>query len=144
MAIIYNPTSGKRRDIRPIIIQHLEAASIRFEIIESKKEFDTFAIPHEFDIDKYSVLVAVGGDGTFHEVVNGMLKRKDRKKLPVGFLPNGSANDTNISFGVTNLDMALDYLTKGESIKMDIQKCLVDYKSEFEIPDDKQMSNYRY
>jgi diacylglycerol kinase family enzyme len=49
-----------------------------------------------------------------------MLKRKDGKRLPIGFLPNGSANDTNVSFGVTNLDTALDYLTKGETIKMDI------------------------
>ena len=72
--------------------------------------------------------MAVGGDGTFHEVVNGMLKRKDKKKIPVGFLPNGSANDTNLSFGVNNLDQALDYLTKGESMKMDIVSCLVDYQ----------------
>ena len=38
-------------------------------------------------------MVAVGGDGTMHEVVNGMLHRKDKKRLPIAFIPNGSGND---------------------------------------------------
>ena len=88
--------------------------------------------------------MAVGGDGTFHEVVNGMLKRKDKKKIPVGFLPNGSANDTNLSFGVNNLDQALDYLIKGESMKMDIVSCLIDYQKVEDIPQDKLLNHHRY
>jgi len=45
------------------------------------------------DIDEYSAIVAVGGDGTLHEVVNGMLQRLDKRRLPVAFIPNGSGND---------------------------------------------------
>jgi diacylglycerol kinase family enzyme len=32
-----------------------------------------------FEIEKYSALILVGGDGTFHESVNGLLKRSDKK-----------------------------------------------------------------
>ena len=46
-----------------------------------------------FDIDKYSALVLVGGDGTIHEGLNGLLRRQDGKKIPVGLLPNGSGDD---------------------------------------------------
>jgi diacylglycerol kinase family enzyme len=50
-------------------------------------------IAQELDIDLYSAIVAVGGDGTCHEVVNGLMSRKDKKRLPICFLPNGSGND---------------------------------------------------
>jgi diacylglycerol kinase family enzyme len=45
--------------------------------------------------------VASGGDGTLHEVVNGMMQRKDGKRIPVGFIPNGSGNDICLNLGIT-------------------------------------------
>jgi len=48
------------------------------------------------DLDRVSALVAVGGDGTFHEVVNGMLQRPDKRRVPIAFIGNGSGNDTLI------------------------------------------------
>ena len=60
----------------------------------SQKPFDTWKIAETLDIDKYSAIAAVGGDGTFHEVVNGMLFRKDRKRLPIAFIGNGSSHDS--------------------------------------------------
>jgi diacylglycerol kinase family enzyme len=55
-------------------------------------------------MDQYSALVACGGDGTIFEVINAMLLRKDRKRLPVCFLPNGSGNDSTLCFEVTNIE----------------------------------------
>ena len=48
----------------------------------------------------YSVLIACGGDGTFHEVVNGLLTRPDKQKIPVMVVPNGSGNDFANCFGL--------------------------------------------
>lgn len=42
--------------------------------------------------DGYDGLVVVGGDGTIHEVINGMLQRADRHKLPIGVIPAGTGN----------------------------------------------------
>ena len=47
----------------------------------------------DMDIGKYSAVIAVGGDGIIHEVINGMMRREDRKKVPIGLVPNGSGND---------------------------------------------------
>ena len=94
VAIIYNPNSGKKRDVKQVITDRLNMANIPHEFLESKKAFDTWLIPLNMDIDRYSAIVAVGGDGTFHEVVNGLLHRADRRKLPVAFIGNGSGNDT--------------------------------------------------
>jgi diacylglycerol kinase family enzyme len=58
----------------------------------------------DIDPDEFSAIVAVGGDGTFHEVVNGLMYREDGRRLPVAFIPNGTGNDTLFNFGVINFD----------------------------------------
>lgn len=72
------------------------------------------------DLDKYSALVASGGDGTYYEVVNGMLARPDKKRLPIGLIPNGSGNSLCYSIGIQNVDDALDYIVAGTAAKFDI------------------------
>lgn len=94
----------------------------------------TWELAENLDIEKYSVLVAVGGDGTYHEVVNGMLHRNDKRRLPVAFVPNGSGNDTLRALNVFDINKALDYIVKGDLIKMDITKVLLDYENEDQVP----------
>ena len=96
------------------------------------------------DLDKFSALIAVGGDGTIHEVVNGMLHREDKKKVPVGFIPNGSGNDMCHALSIESLDHSLDYIIKGNLIKIDIAKVLIDYETEEEIPKDGKLKFMRY
>ena len=43
-------------------------------------------------MDDYDGFLVIGGDGTFHEVVNGMLERNDGRTLPIGLIPGGSGN----------------------------------------------------
>ena len=50
------------------------------------------------------MLLVVGGNGTVHEVINGMMARKDKVKLPIGIVPTGKSNDTAMSLGIENLD----------------------------------------
>jgi diacylglycerol kinase family enzyme len=105
----------------------------------------TWELAENLDIDKYSALIAVGGDGTYHEVVNGMLHRKDKKRIPVGFLPNGSGNDTLRAFGVLDIAKGLDYIAKGDIIKVDLVKVLMDYTSEDQITSkEDRLAKYRY
>ena len=77
IAIVYNPNSGKKRNLRPVIMQRFDAAKIPYDFIESLAVGDTYKIGNELDLSKYSAIVVVGGDGSIHEVFNGMLMRKD-------------------------------------------------------------------
>lgn len=45
IAIIYNPNSGKKRNVRQIIAERLDLAGVPYEFLESKKAFDTWMIP---------------------------------------------------------------------------------------------------
>ena len=81
------------------------------------------------------MLVAAGGDGSYHEVVNGMLARSDKKKVPIGMIPNGSGNDTCSSLGVMNLEDALNYIVNAEVLAIDTVRCLIDHDEYEKIAD---------
>ena len=145
IAIVYNPNSGKKRNIRGIIQKTLDSNSIQYQFFESKRVFHTWELAKsEIDLTQFSALVAVGGDGTYHEVVNGMLHRADKVKLPVGYIPNGSGNDTCRTLNSNEVGIALDYIVKGNIFKTDIIKVISDYENEEEIPEDQKDMNLRY
>jgi diacylglycerol kinase family enzyme len=50
--------------------------------------------------------------------------------MPIAFIPNGSGNDTLRSISVFDLDKALDYIVKGDLIKIDLTKMIVDHETE--------------
>jgi len=103
--------------------------------------FDTFLYAKNLDIDKYSVLCAAGGDGTYHEVINGMLAREDKRKIPIALIPNGSGNDLCSSVGIWSLDHALDYICKGECTPLDSVRVLLDHETEESIPEGEEKVN---
>jgi diacylglycerol kinase (ATP) len=48
----------------------------------------------------YDVVVATGGDGTVHEVVNGLMAVDEAKRPMLGVLPVGSGNDFAFNVGI--------------------------------------------
>lgn len=62
-------------------------------------------------------VIAVGGDGTFHEVLNGVV---DPKRTAVGFIPSGRGNDFTRAAGFS-LDpiKALEDIIRGETHYID-------------------------
>jgi diacylglycerol kinase (ATP) len=138
IAIIYNPNSGKKINLIPIIEQRLKAEGIPYELLATEKFFDTFEYARGIDLAKYSILVACGGDGSVHEVTNGMMARKDGLKIPIAIIPNGSGNDMAKSLGVSNVDNALNYIVSRTVIRADCFKALVDHEDEGDIPVDQK------
>lgn len=99
---------------------------IPFEFYETKGYLDGLNHTMTFDIENYSAIAAVGGDGTIHEIINGLLKRPDGKRVPICLLPNGSGNDACGGIKIDTLDQAISYLIKGDIIKLDVIKCSID------------------
>jgi diacylglycerol kinase family enzyme len=96
---------------------------------------DAWNYVRDCDLDKFSCIVAVGGDGTIHEVVNGLMVRQDCKKVPLAFIPNGSGNDTCGAIGVHSIDQALAYLKKADTMKIDLNRIIIDANSLEELSD---------
>ena len=125
-----------------MIEARLTKEGVPFELVPTRQYLDTYNFAKDLDLSKYSVLCCCGGDGSYHEIVNGMLNRDDKVKIPVAFLPNGSGNDMCRALGSDNLDNALNYLVKGECIKMDTVKVLMDHENEESLPEGLDRLNY--
>ena len=72
----------------------------------------------------YDVLVAVGGDGTVHEVLNGIMARPAPDRPALGLVPTGSGNDTRRTLGIpTDITDATLALASGIRRRFDIGVC---------------------
>ena len=74
-----------------------------------------------------------------------MLARKDKKRLPIGLIPNGYSNDICRSLGIKSFDQALDFILKRETISIDTVRCLIDREDDRKLPSGpERMQQCRY
>ncbi len=72
----------------------------------------------------YQLVVATGGDGTVHEVLNGLMSIPSFQRPALGLLPTGSGNDTRRMLGVPDdLAQAALVLATGERRRFDVGVC---------------------
>ncbi|UNI19219.1 Sphingosine kinase [Purpureocillium takamizusanense] len=97
--VLINPHSGPGGGLRkwekyakPLF----EAARMHIDDIVLSKGGEAVSLVENMDIDKYDTIVACSGDGTPHEIFNGLAKRPDAKralsKIAVSHIPCGSGN----------------------------------------------------
>lgn len=71
----------------------------------------------------YSLIIAGGGDGTVHEVVNGLMEYPPEKRPRIAVVPLGSGNDFAYSVGISSTPWkALQQIFKGEAKPIDVGK----------------------
>ena len=89
-----NPHGGTKKGpqllkkVKPIF----DAAGAELFIIETTFAGHAQELANQFDLSSYDGFIGIGGDGTLHEIVNGMLTRNDGQKIPIGIIPGGSGN----------------------------------------------------
>ncbi len=92
LLVIVNPVAGRGRARRewPRLAAALRAAGLTVEVVETRAPGDAVGIAERAALE-YEAVVAAGGDGTVHEVANGLLRADAGTAL--GVLPLGSGND---------------------------------------------------
>jgi YegS/Rv2252/BmrU family lipid kinase len=69
----------------------------------------------------YDMVIAMGGDGTVHEVINGLMQVPESRRPILGIVPVGSGNDFAHAVGIPKQsDYALAHALKGEASAVDI------------------------
>jgi len=71
--------------------------------------------------DGYDLVIAMGGDGTVHEVMNGLMQVPENKRPILGIVPVGSGNDFGHGIGAsTTPTAALRRAINGEPSAVDL------------------------
>jgi len=72
----------------------------------------------------FDSIVAVGGDGTAHEVLNGVMEHDDDTRPAFGIVPTGSGNDYAHTIGMSDdLSTALGQIASGDRKMVDLGRC---------------------
>lgn len=89
---ICNPISGNSKASKAIntIRAELERLNIEYEFHLTEEKRHATRLARQLTKEGYSDIVVIGGDGTLHEVLNGI---HDPSKTNLGIIPCGSGND---------------------------------------------------
>ena len=101
--IIANPAAGSGAGERalPRIEQLLREAGLDHSIVHTERVGQAIELAREAALAGHDVVVALGGDGTVNEVVNGLLQAAEAgRPVPLGVLCGGRGNDFAASVGI--------------------------------------------
>jgi hypothetical protein len=97
LLFILNPfggTKSSRKVYHKVVVPMLRMAGLeeKHELVETKNQHHATEVGKNLDVSKYRCAVTISGDGVFHELLNGLLARKDWKnaiELPIGTIGAG-------------------------------------------------------
>ena len=74
------------------------------------------------EADGFDTVLALGGDGVIHEVVNGLMRRPLVRRAQLGVIPLGSGNDYARTLGMVKNDVegAFAQLVRGSARSMEV------------------------
>jgi diacylglycerol kinase family enzyme len=101
--LVVNPkattTSVRARDV----LAHALASEVKLDVVETTHRNHAIELARQAVHDGLDVVVALGGDGTVNEVVNGLLTDGPQPGLPaLGVVPAGSTNVFARALGLPN------------------------------------------
>lgn len=133
--LLVNPVSGNGKNLEnhQYILTQLELKNWQVFSFISEKKGDFINFLQENNLEKYSHLGVVGGDGTMHEVVNGLLLNEQPKQIPIILFPCGSGNALNHDLRCFSIDEALIRLNNGHTRKIDTIKVRANGEVHFAI-----------
>lgn len=97
LQIILNPVSGRGKatqifqQVRPL----LDCSYLEYTVTETSSAADTKNLVFHLNLAEIDGIVIVGGDGTIHDAIAGLMSRPDWEtaiKTPLGIIPGGTGN----------------------------------------------------
>lgn len=122
--IIMNPSSGKEKALEYVRkVEDTLRNEVGYDVVvmETTQELDATKFCISACEDEFDLVVSIGGDGTLHETINGLLDQKHRPRL--GVIPLGTVNDFARALHIPlNPDEAIRTLTSSKLRKVDMAR----------------------
>jgi diacylglycerol kinase (ATP) len=126
--VIVNPAAGAHSTHRkwPSISSLLKKAGLKFDYQFTEGKGHGIELAKAAANNGYSYLVAVGGDGTIHEVANGIMQTQNAKNTSLGIVSTGTGSDLSRTIGIpTDYTKACSSITSTKRLIVDMG--LVEY-----------------
>jgi len=120
---IVNPAAGggRCRKLVPAALDRLQAGGINLEVIETNMPGQAAEIARGAFARGQHNFIAVGGDGTSYEIVNGLFPRLNTSETPtLAFLPLGTGNSFLREFSDRGVEHAIEALLARRSQPCDV------------------------
>jgi YegS/Rv2252/BmrU family lipid kinase len=121
--VIINPAAGANSTHRkwPGISSLLKKAGLSFDYSFTEGQGHGIELARSAAGDGYRFVVAVGGDGTIHEVANGILLTQNARETSLGVVCTGTGSDLSRSVGIPHdYTQACSNLTSPRRMNIDI------------------------
>ncbi len=122
ICLIVNPNAGRKKGLEAAarVSALLGDAGIECSQFVSTAPGGTRAIAETVVPTDWDGIVAVGGDGTLFEVVNGLLAHAESVPVPLGLIPVGTGNSFIKDLGIESVDDAVDRILTRRTRRIDL------------------------
>jgi len=120
---VINPAAGggRARKLVGPALERLRSGGIQVDVAETTAAGEATAISRAAYARGYRKFIAVGGDGTSYEVINGLFPIAPEADRPaLAFLPLGTGNSFLRDFSDRGVEYALESLLAGRSQPCDV------------------------
>ena len=122
---IVNPVAGFGRGLEdlPLITKLIREDDIPYELVFSQHKHHVTELTVQAVNEGYRHIIVIGGDGTLHEVVNGLFiqTKVDVEGITVAVIPVGTGNDWIRMYGIpTNYSEAVRAIREGYTFMQDV------------------------
>jgi len=142
--VIVNPNAGGKLAEKewPFIEKELKEQGFIFDCVHTQKPLHAIKLVEKKIIEGYRNIIAIGGDGTLHEIVNGIMKQNhvDPIEILLAMISVGSGNDWIKTHQISaNYKEAIQQIKNGNTITQDVGK--ITYKNGGNLSEERYFIN---
>lgn len=124
VCLIVNPHAGKKTGVAAAArtVEFLKARKIECRQLLSMYPGESVTLASSLDHSAWDGIIAVGGDGTLFEVLNGLHTNHERISVPVGQIPVGTGNSFLKDLNIQTEEDAWEAIVSRKTRKVDLAR----------------------